>query len=55
MSPEDAIKDLYLSIIKSGWTLRDIDDCSIMYLIQLMAYADKQQDKKEKVTIDEMF
>lgn len=55
MSPEDSIKSVYLNIIKSGWTLNDIDECSIMYLIQLMAFADREQGKKEKVTIDEMF
>lgn len=42
-------------MIKADWTLNDVDECDIVFLMNVLAYGEREKEKSEKVTIDEIF
>jgi len=45
------MKEFYISQIKQGWTLPEIDDCDYWYFLEIMAYTEKGDEH----FIDELF
>jgi hypothetical protein len=48
--PQDWIDELYLGLLKQGWTLNDIDTMDIGYYLHLV----KKAQNKETAYIDEI-
>lgn len=48
MDPRDFIDQLYLALLKQGWTLNEIDTMDIIYYLKLL----NRKQKDEKVYID---
>lgn len=47
------MKDIYLSLMEQGWTLRDIDEMDIMYYFELLAHKAKKE-QQPTVYIDQV-
>jgi hypothetical protein len=45
------MKEIYLILLKQGWTLPAIDDMDFFYYLDLVAY----HANKNRVTIDQIF
>lgn len=52
-SPEEVVKDIYLSLLKQGNKLNDIDTMDIVYYFDLMEY--ESENKQGKTYIDNVF
>ncbi len=48
MDPQEFIDQLYLVLLKEGWTLNDIDTMDLIYYLQLL----NRKRGEEKVYID---
>ncbi len=48
--PQDFMDDLYLGLLKQGWTLNDIDTMDISYYLHLV----KKAQETETAYIDEV-
>ena len=48
MDPQDFIDQLYLNLLKQGWTLNDIDTMDIIYYLHLLI----KEQREEKTYID---
>lgn len=43
-SPYEQVKEMYLDLIKAGWTLNNIDNSDFPFLIELMQYSQQKDD-----------
>jgi len=50
MDPQDFIDQLYLNLLKQGWTLNDIDTRDIIYCLHLLS----KEEREKKTCIDQL-
>lgn len=48
----DWLKELYLGLLKDGWTMNDVDNMDLLYYLDLLSYKANKEARQESNALD---